>query len=110
MFARIRWQLVGWTMLVVALILAALGLAMYVAMQRGLLDEVDRDLADRADQAAGNFVVALGGGSPQERERFGGGVFYLVVAADGRILANPQRVDGPEALARSVPPARTVAT
>src|SRR5690242_695371 len=93
MFARIRWHLVGWTMLVVGVILVALGVLVYAAMQRSLLDQVDRDLASRADQAASNLAAAGGGGTPEERERYGGGVFYLIVAADGTLLANPQRVD-----------------
>jgi two-component system sensor histidine kinase CiaH len=99
MFARIRWHLVGWTMLVVGLILVVLGGLVYAAMSRSLLDQVDRDLASRADQAAANLAATAGGGSEEERERYGGGVFYLVVAPDGTVLANPQRVD-----VRALPP------
>ena len=110
MFARIRWHLVGWTMLVVGLILVVLGGLVYVAMSRSLLDQVDRDLASRADQAAANLAAAAGGGTDEERERYGGGVFYLVVAPDGTVLANPQRVDVRALPTSSLPDLREYAT
>jgi signal transduction histidine kinase len=93
MFARIRWQLVAWTMLVVGLILLAVGLTVYLALSRGLLEQVDRTLTLRADQAAENPRAILGGGGELERERYRGGVFYLIVGPDGQLLANPQHVD-----------------
>src|SRR5205085_2458570 len=93
MFARIRWQLVAWTMLVVGTILLAVGLTVYLALSRGLLDQVDRTLAMRADQAVANPRAILAGGGELERERYRGGVFYLIVGPDGQLLANPQHVD-----------------
>src|SRR5215510_7264732 len=93
MFARIRWQLVAWTMLVVASILLAVGLTVYLALSRGLLAQVDRTLMLRADQAAENPRAILGGGGELERERYRGGVFYLIVGPDGQLIANPQHVD-----------------
>ena len=42
MFGRIRWHLVGWTMLVVGVILVLLGGAVYTAMSRSLLAQIDR--------------------------------------------------------------------
>jgi hypothetical protein len=45
MFARIRWRLVGWTMLVLVLILLVLGTTVYAAAGRSLLEQVDRNLA-----------------------------------------------------------------
>src|SRR4051794_36993891 len=94
MFARIRWHLVGWNVLVVGLILGVLGTTLYVGTSRNLREQVDRDLASRGEQVAGNFRAASEGeGSSLGREGFQGGVFYLLVAADGRILANPQNVD-----------------
>src|SRR5262245_14393044 len=93
MFARIRWQLVAWTMLVVGLILLVVGLTVYLALSRGLLEQVDRTLALRADQAVENPRALLGGGGELERERYRGGVFYLIVGPDGQVIANPQHVD-----------------
>src|SRR5438105_4570991 len=93
MFARIRWRLVAWTMLVLALILLALGSAVYLALSRTLLGEVDRNLASRADQAAENFTVAVSGEREAEREGYRGAVFYLVVGSGGQVLANPQQVN-----------------
>ncbi|HEY3111514.1 MAG TPA: ATP-binding protein [Chloroflexota bacterium] len=93
MFARIRWQLVAWTMLVVGTILLAVGLTVYLALSRGLVGQVDRTLALRADQAVENPRAILGGGGELERERYRGGVFYLIVGPDGQLLANPQHVD-----------------
>jgi signal transduction histidine kinase len=112
MFARIHWQLVAWTMLVVGTILLAVGLTVYLALSRGLIAQVDRNLALRADQAIANPRAALGGGGDLERERYRGGVFYLIVGPDGQLLANPQHVDtsgldfGP--LTGSARPAETV--
>jgi len=94
MFARIRWHLVGWNILVVALILGVLGSTLYVGASRNLRDQLDRDLASRADQAAANFgAVDNPNAGDIGREGFQGGVFYLLVAADGRVLVNPQNVD-----------------
>jgi signal transduction histidine kinase len=96
MFARIRWQLVAWTMLVVGLILVALGVAVYVALSRNLLDQVDRNLATQADLASTNPRGILGGPGERERDRFRGGLFYLIVDPRGQVLANPQGVDAGE--------------
>jgi signal transduction histidine kinase len=92
MFARIRWHLVGWNVLVVGLILGVLGTILYVGTSRNLLDQLDRDLAGRGEQAASNFRAATEDEGSLGREGFQGGVFYLLLAADGRVLANPQNV------------------
>jgi len=92
-FARTRWHLVGWTMLVLGLILVVLGGAVYAAMSSSILDQVDRNLAGRAAQAVAEPRAVLGGPGDLDAERFRAGVFYLVVDAAGRVLANPQRVD-----------------
>jgi two-component system sensor histidine kinase CiaH len=91
MFAGTRWRLVGWTMAVVALILGLVGVAIYGAMSRTLIDQVDRALANQADAAMGNPGFLFGpGGGPRGRDR---GVFYLVLDADGSVVANPQNID-----------------
>jgi two-component system, OmpR family, sensor histidine kinase CiaH len=100
--AGIHWRLVAWTMLVLGLILVALGTAVYVALEQALLAAVDRNLAGRAEQAATSGALRAGDAGSQGagerrdreyREGYRGGVFYLVLGADGGVLANPQRVD-----------------
>jgi signal transduction histidine kinase len=92
-FARTRWHLVGWTMLVVGLILAVLGAAVYAAMSGSIMAQVDRHLASRAAQAMADPRAFLGGPGDPETDRFRAGVFHLVVDDEGQVLANPQRVD-----------------
>jgi two-component system, OmpR family, sensor histidine kinase CiaH len=99
LFTRIRWRLVGWTMLILGLILVLLGTTVYVALSRSLLDEVDRNLTTSSQQALPallgpsdqpgrpNGRVPLGG-----RDGYRGGVFYLHLDPSGQVLANPQQV------------------
>jgi signal transduction histidine kinase len=94
MFTRIRWRLVAWTMVVLTLILLTLGTAVYAALARTLLDQVDRNLASRSEQAAS----ALSGSGRQDRGRgehegYRGGAFYVMLGPNGQILANPQQVN-----------------
>ena len=92
MFATIRWRLVAWTMLVVASILLVLGTVVYLALSESLLDEVDRGLLSRGDQAELSLDAMLRGGR-DDRSGYRGGIFYVVLGPDGRVLANPQRVN-----------------
>ena len=48
---------------------------------------------DDRDPPRRTFESVEAGGGTLWREGFQGGVFYLLVSADGRILANPQNVD-----------------
>ena len=99
LFARIRWRLVGWNMLILGLILVLLGTSVYAALSRSLLDEVDRNLFSRSEQA---IPVLFGpprrpgeqgpGGPPRGPEGYSGGVFYLALLPDGSVRANPQQV------------------
>jgi signal transduction histidine kinase len=91
--ARIRWRLVAWTMLVLGLILAGLGTAVHATQERSLIAGVDRNLAGLAAQGEAGFAALARGERHEEREGYRGGVFYLLVGADGQVLANPQRVD-----------------
>src|SRR4051812_11719620 len=93
MFRRIHWHLVAWTMLVVGTILLGVGLTVYFALSRGLVSQVDRNLALRADQVAENPRAILIGGGGLQRGRSRGGVFSLVLGRDGQVLATPQHVD-----------------
>ncbi|MCC7105741.1 MAG: hypothetical protein IT307_11400 [Chloroflexi bacterium] len=103
MFNRIRWRLVAWSMAVLVLILLVLGTAVYVALSKTLVDQVDRDLASRSEQANSVFEAMArdaparqGDRDRDDRSGYRGGVFYLLVGPDGRLIANPQqaRVSG----------------
>ena len=91
MFARVRWRLLGWTMLVLALILALVGTAVYVTLRQTLTAEVDRNLANRANEAATEIYHF--GAAHVDVASFSGGVFYLVAGPDGVIFDNPQHVN-----------------
>ena len=91
LFARIRWGLVAWSMLILGMILALLGTAIYVAVERTMMDEVDRNLLSRTEQAMPIFFGPPGRqGKPSEGYR--GGVFYIGVRGDGTVM-NPQQVN-----------------
>ncbi len=93
MFARIRWRLVGWSVVVLALILALVGLAVYATLSRSLLDEVDRNLAARAEEVAAGLRELDDDHLRLGREQgYRGGLFYLVLDPAGRLLADPQGI------------------
>jgi signal transduction histidine kinase len=93
MFAGIRWRLVAWSLLVSALILAALGGAIYLSVANSLMAEVDRGLAAQGDTTAPDPHELSEGRFRLDRAGYQGGLFALIVAANGRVLANPQQVD-----------------
>ncbi|MCA1644575.1 MAG: cell wall metabolism sensor histidine kinase WalK [Chloroflexi bacterium] len=103
LFARIRWRLVGWNILILGLILVLLGGSVYVALSRSLLDEVDRNLFSRSEQAIPILFPrprpddAGPGGLPRRGPQgYSGGVFFLALLPDGSVLANPQQVSTTE--------------
>jgi len=51
LFARIRWRLVGWNMLILGLILVLLGASVYVALSRSLLDDARARFPDLVTDA-----------------------------------------------------------
>ena len=103
LFARIRWRLVGWNIVILALILGLLGTSVYVALSRTLLDEVDRTLLTQSE-AALPFLFPRprsadepGGPGGQRRgpEGYRGGVFFLALLPDGTLVAlNPAAQSG----------------
>jgi signal transduction histidine kinase len=103
LIARIRWRLVGWNILILALILGVLGTSVYVALSRNLLDEVDRNLFSRSEQALPVLFPPREfgqGGGPQGGRRptegYNGGVFFIAIGPDGTVLRNPQQVTTPD--------------
>src|SRR6266567_170116 len=97
-------------MLILGLILVLLGASVYVALSRGLLDEVDRNLLSRSDQAMpflfpdrrpdgagpGGPPGGGGGGPRRAPQGYSGGIFFLALLPDGTVLANPQQVNTTE--------------
>jgi len=94
LFVRIRWRLVGWSMLTLGVILIVLGTAVYVAAARSLLAEFDNNLLARSDQFGPALFGPPGGGPDRGRgpEGYRGGLFFLALLPDGTVLANPQQV------------------
>src|SRR5207248_838193 len=107
LFIRIRWRLVGWTMLIVGLILVLIGSTVYITLSRSLIDQVDRNLAARSEPAqafpllfghqggSGPSAAALSGpvsDHAAEHDGYRGGLFYLALGPNGQVLANPQQV------------------
>src|SRR5579859_5235110 len=105
LFARIRWRLVGWNLLIPGLILVLLCSSVYVALSRSLLDEVDRNLFSRSEQA---LPILFPRGRPDENgpggpggprrgpQGYSAGIFFLALLPDGSVLANPQQVSTTE--------------
>jgi signal transduction histidine kinase len=94
LFNNIRWRLVGWTMLILGVILLALGMIVYIAVARSLRDEVDRTLLQASANALPNLFGPPGGRRPPpEQQGYRGGIFYLGLLPDGTVLANPQQVN-----------------
>jgi two-component system sensor histidine kinase CiaH len=92
MFNGIRRRLVAWNVLVLGLLLAVVSGVMYLTLAHSLLAAVDQNLAGRGDQAAGNLHELTEHAFQFGREGYQGGLFYLLAAPDGRLLANPQGV------------------
>ncbi len=91
MFARIRWRLVGWTVLVLAAILLALGIIVFISLARSITDTVDSNLETSSRTA----LVELNEAAETDLARAGyqGGLFFLLFDDTGTVLANPQGVD-----------------
>jgi two-component system sensor histidine kinase CiaH len=102
-FEQIRWRIVGWSMLVLGIIVLLVGGAVYVTLSRTLTTQIDQELAGRADELS-KSARELGEGTVGiDREGYRGGLFTLVVSSDGRLLANPQQVIVPPELSQTAP-------
>ena len=75
---RIRWRLVGWTMLIMGVLLLLLGATIYAAAARSLTNEVDHNLFDASERALPNLFARR----PPEREGYRGGIFYVGLLPD----------------------------
>ena len=97
MFKRTRRQLVGWNMLVLAVILVLVGSAVYYVDRRQLTSQVENDLLSRTralqPQRGGRGDSDNGGLPESGPQGFNGGFFSLVLAPNGTVVSNPQGVD-----------------
>jgi two-component system, OmpR family, sensor histidine kinase CiaH len=91
-FQQIRWRLVAWSIGVLVLILALAGTAVYAVLAHSLVADVDRELATRGTLVAERLLERSDDDYRFRREGYIGGLFYLLVAPDGTIVNNPQRV------------------
>jgi signal transduction histidine kinase len=93
LFNPIRRRLVAWTVLVVSLILLLLGTSVYLTLSHSLMDQVDRDLISRGDQALANTSPGPGGPPhPGARDGYNGGTFFLALGPNNQVEFNPQQV------------------
>jgi signal transduction histidine kinase len=92
LFGGARWRMVGWSMLVTAVILAATGSLLYTSLSRSLMRSVDTTLA-AASGAAQTEVNENGETAELQQQGYRAGLFYLVLAPDGTVLSNPQKVN-----------------
>jgi two-component system sensor histidine kinase CiaH len=92
MFTRIRWRLVGWNMLVLGVILAVVGGVIWLSLARDLVAAVDRNLTATGERLA----TRLRERGPEDvrirNEGYFGGLFLLLVDAEGRVIQDPQRI------------------
>jgi two-component system, OmpR family, sensor histidine kinase CiaH len=89
---RARLRMVGWSILVLGLILAVTGVVLYVSLERALMSSVDVELKS-ASESARNELVEAGGTGDLQREGYQAGMLYLVIASDGSVASNPQQID-----------------
>lgn len=92
MLAHIRWRLVGWSVLVLGVILLLLGAILYASLTRSLMDELDSSLETSGRMAQVELAEAAAE-TDLTRVEYQGGLFFLLIDASGTVLANPQEVD-----------------
>ncbi|MBV9578879.1 MAG: hypothetical protein JO057_09840, partial [Chloroflexi bacterium] len=93
LFNPIRRRLVAWTVLVVSLILVLLGTSVYLSLSHSLMDQVDRDLISRSNQALENTSAPPDGPPhPAAHAGYNGGTFFLTLTSDDQVGFNPQQV------------------
>ncbi|HET9015548.1 MAG TPA: HAMP domain-containing sensor histidine kinase [Thermomicrobiaceae bacterium] len=95
MFRRTRWHLVGWNVLILAVILTLVGGAVYLIVRDQLTANVDQQLLTRSQAPLGGprGPGPEPGTSPSAGPvGYSGGFFSLVLAPDGQVRDNPQQV------------------
>jgi signal transduction histidine kinase len=93
LFTPIRRRLVAWAFLVVGVILLLLGSSVYATLSHSLMDQVDRNLVSRTNQAfSASFATPGGPHAPAGHDGYSGATFFLSLAANGQVESNPQQV------------------
>ncbi|HUZ76214.1 MAG TPA: HAMP domain-containing sensor histidine kinase [Chloroflexota bacterium] len=88
-FARTRWWLARWNLVVLALTLVLMCATMYGAFYQSFLSQMDLGLQSHAQETlreTGHDVAHFG------RDGYEGGFFALVVGPGGQLIENPQQV------------------
>jgi signal transduction histidine kinase len=92
MFGGARWRMVGWSILVLTVLLLAIGGVLFVSLSHTLMSTVDSQLRS-ASESARLELAESGGFSELQREGYQAGLLYLVLAVDGSVQYNPQQLD-----------------
>ena len=92
MFRRIRWVLISLNVVVLGIVLVLGGAISYATATRRMMEEVDRNLARRADEMAANLRGLEGEAPTFGSEGYRGGFFYVIMSGNGRVIANPQQI------------------
>lgn len=102
MFSSARWRLTLWFAGVLALVLVAMGTAVYLSTRHALLSSLDADLRSRASKEVVSLVARLSELSrrqlPLEQVRVGPEhpsppYFYALLRPDGQVLAASANTD-----------------
>jgi signal transduction histidine kinase len=100
MFVRPRRRLLGWNLLVLALILLVVFVSVYLLLVRSMMAEVDRNLMSHGDEIDATVQEASEPNGHHDYDGYRGDLFYIVAGPRGDVIANPQQVD-----LSSIPPA-----
>jgi len=91
-FGRTRRQLAAWNAIVLGIILLLVSGTTYVMLARGLTTSIDGNLSARGEQAARSRHEFTEQALQLGRDGYQSGLFYLLAAPSGQLLANPQGV------------------
>ncbi|MBV9581205.1 MAG: HAMP domain-containing histidine kinase [Chloroflexi bacterium] len=91
-FGGLRWRMVGWSILVLGVVLLVIGVVLYLSLSRTLMVTLDAQL-ESASQSARMELLESGGTVDLQRDGYRAGVLYVVLAPDGSVVANPQQLD-----------------
>jgi len=91
-FTHVRLRMLGWTLLVMGVILALVGSLIYLSLAGSLTAEVDRNLSDRGQEMVSFLQRFDTKGLTLGPDGYRGGYFYLVIDPNGHVLANPQQI------------------
>jgi len=111
LFGGARWRMVGWSILVLSVVLLAISVVLFVSLNRTLMSTVDAQLQSGAESARME-LLETGGIGDLESEGFQTGLLYVILSADGSVIYNSPQVDPrilpPDLLATRSPAFETI--